>query len=146
MKRFSAHTRTPSALDRQMQRLEAALGADLLDRSIKPPRLNSLGFRCSNKREIWRLRLLSELTGELFRRLLAGELEAAVVLLLEENRTSTSRHEFHRQRPNEDRSGRHRNCDGDWTILSRAPWVLNPPECPLRARLVDPMERDGFAH
>jgi hypothetical protein len=25
-------------------RLEAALGAELLDRSVKPPRLNSLGF------------------------------------------------------------------------------------------------------
>src|SRR5512135_2591816 len=37
--------RTPSAVTRQMQRLEAALGAELLDRSVKPPRLNSLGSR-----------------------------------------------------------------------------------------------------
>jgi DNA-binding transcriptional LysR family regulator len=37
--------RTPSAITRQMQRLEAALGAELLDRSVKPPRLNSLGSR-----------------------------------------------------------------------------------------------------
>ena len=37
--------RTPSAVTRQVQRLEAALGAELLDRSVKPPRLNSLGFR-----------------------------------------------------------------------------------------------------
>ena len=37
--------RTPSAITRQLQRLEAALGAELLDRSVKPPRLNSLGFR-----------------------------------------------------------------------------------------------------
>src|SRR3979409_1176486 len=37
--------RTPSAITRQVQRLEAALGADLLDRSVKPPRLNSLGSR-----------------------------------------------------------------------------------------------------
>src|SRR5207244_5990543 len=34
--------RTPSAITRQLQRLEAALGAELLDRSVKPPRLNSL--------------------------------------------------------------------------------------------------------
>src|ERR1700751_816503 len=37
--------RTPSAITRQLQRLEAALGAELLDRSVKAPRLNSLGSR-----------------------------------------------------------------------------------------------------
>ena len=37
--------RTPSAITRQVQRLEAALGGKLLDRSVKPPRLNSLGSR-----------------------------------------------------------------------------------------------------
>jgi DNA-binding transcriptional LysR family regulator len=37
--------RTPSAITRQVQRLEAALGAELLDRSVKPSRLNSLGSR-----------------------------------------------------------------------------------------------------
>ncbi|HVO48206.1 MAG TPA: LysR family transcriptional regulator [Steroidobacteraceae bacterium] len=37
--------RTPSAITRQVQRLEAALSAELLDRSVKPPRLNSLGTR-----------------------------------------------------------------------------------------------------
>src|SRR5947199_7822575 len=37
--------RTPSAITRQVQRLEAALGAELLDRSVEPPRLNSLGAR-----------------------------------------------------------------------------------------------------
>ena len=37
--------RTPSAITRQLQRLEAALGAELLDRSVKPPRLNALGCR-----------------------------------------------------------------------------------------------------
>ena len=36
---------TPSAITCQVQRLEAALGAELLDRSVKPPRLNSLGSR-----------------------------------------------------------------------------------------------------
>ena len=37
--------RTPSAITRQLQRLEAELGVELLDRSVKPPRLNSLGSR-----------------------------------------------------------------------------------------------------
>ena len=37
--------RTPSAITRQLQRLEAALGAELLDRSVKPPRLNSLSSK-----------------------------------------------------------------------------------------------------
>src|SRR5258707_10891344 len=37
--------RTPSAITRQLQRLEAAFGAELLDRSTKPPRLNSLSSR-----------------------------------------------------------------------------------------------------
>ena len=37
--------RTPSAITRQLQRLEDALGAELLDRSVKPPRLNALGAR-----------------------------------------------------------------------------------------------------
>src|SRR5436189_5384079 len=37
--------RTPSAVTRQLQRLEAELGAELLDRSVKPPRLNALGSR-----------------------------------------------------------------------------------------------------
>ncbi|HTD17645.1 MAG TPA: LysR family transcriptional regulator substrate-binding protein [Chthoniobacterales bacterium] len=36
------------------------------------------------------------------------------------------------------------NVDGDWKSLGRASWVLNPPGCPLRARLLDRMERDGF--
>jgi DNA-binding transcriptional LysR family regulator len=37
--------RTPSAVTRQVQRLEAALGAELLDRTVKPPRLTPLGVR-----------------------------------------------------------------------------------------------------
>src|SRR5438270_11248319 len=121
--------RTPSAITRQVQRLEAALRAELLDRSVKPPRLNSLGSRvleqardllqraealksvASNDTEPHgllriglshaladgtliepiqaltekypkvRVRLSSELTGELFNRLLAGELDVAAVLL-----------------------------------------------------------------
>ena len=46
--------RTPSAITRQVQRTrQAALQPPaLVDRSVKPPRLNSLGSRVSNKREI----------------------------------------------------------------------------------------------
>jgi DNA-binding transcriptional LysR family regulator len=123
--------RTPSAITRQVQRLEAALGAELLDRSVKPPRLNSLGSRVleqardllqrtealksltssdaephgllriglahalaegtliepiqalTEKYPKVRVRLSSELTGELIHRLLAGELDVAAVLLPE---------------------------------------------------------------
>src|SRR5438034_810243 len=123
--------RTPSAITRQVQRLEAALGAELLDRSVKPPRLNSLGSKVleqardllqrtealksltssdaephgllriglahalaegtliepiqalTEKYPKVRLRLSSELTGELIHRLLAGELDVAAVLLPE---------------------------------------------------------------
>ena len=123
--------RTPSAITRQLQRLEAAFGAELLDRSVKPPRLNSLGSRVleqardllqrtealksltsrdaephgllriglahalaegtliepiralTEKYPKVRVRLSSELTGELIQRLLAGELDVAAVLLPE---------------------------------------------------------------
>jgi len=186
--------RTPSAITRQLQRLEAALGAELLDRSVKPPRLNSLGSRVleqardllqrtealksvtstdaephgllriglshpladgtligppilalTEKYPRVRLRLSSELTSELFRRLLAGELEAAVVLL-PEGRTApppllTNIIASDRMEIVQGAAG---NVDGDWKSLGRAPWVLNPPGCPLRASLIDRMERDGF--
>jgi DNA-binding transcriptional LysR family regulator len=36
------------------------------------------------------------------------------------------------------------DVDDDWRSLGGAPWVLNPPGCPLRASLIDRMERDGF--
>ena len=185
--------RTPSAVTRQLQRLEAALGAELLDRSVKPPRLTSLGSRVleqardllqrtevlksvtscdaephgllriglahpmaegtligpilalAEKFPKVRLRLMSELTVELFRRLLAGELEAAVVLL-PEGKTApppllTTIIASDRMEIVQGAAG---NIAGDWKSLSRAPWVLNPPGCPLRARLIDRMERDGF--
>jgi len=185
--------RTPSAITRQVQRLESALGAELLDRSVKPPRLNSLGSRVleqardllqrtetlkslassdaephgllrigfshplaertligpilalTEKYPKVRLRLLSELTAELFHRLLAGELDVAVVLLPEgkaapppllTNIIASDRMEIVQ--------GAAGNIDGNWKSLGRAPWVLNPPGCPLRARLLDRMERDGF--
>lgn len=186
--------RTPSAITRQLQRLEAALGAELLDRSVKPPRLNSLGSRVleqardllqrtealkslssrdaephgllriglahplaegtliepiralTEKYPKVRLRLLSELTGELFNRLLAGELDVAAVLLpvgrtapppLLTNIIATDRAEIVQ--------GAAGNVDGDWKSLGRAPWVLNPPGCFLRANLIDQMGRAGFA-
>ena len=185
--------RTPSAITRQLQRLEAALGAELLDRSVKPPRLNSLGSRVleqardllqrtgalkslvsrdaephgllriglahplaegtliepiralTEKYPKVRLRLLSELTGELFNRLLAGELDVAAVLLpvgrsapppLLTNIIATDRAEIVQ--------GAAGNVDGDWKSLGRAPWVLNPPGCFLRANLIDRMGRAGF--
>jgi DNA-binding transcriptional LysR family regulator len=185
--------RTPSAITRQVQRLEAALGAELLDRSVKPPRLNSLGFRVleqardllqrtetlksltssdaephgllrigfshplaertlidpvlalSEKYPKVRLRLSSELTAELFDRLQAGELDVAVVLL-PEGKTApppllTTLIASDRMEIVQGAAG---NVEGDWKSLGRVPWVLNPPGCPLRARLLERMERDGL--
>jgi len=162
--------RTPSAITRQVQRLEAALGAELLDRSVKPPRLNSLGSRVLEQaRDLLQrtealksltssdaephgllrikvpLRLSSALTGELINRLLAGELDVAAVLL-PEGKTAPApllTNIIARDRM-EIVQGAAGNVDGDWKSLSRAPWVLNPPGCILRASLIDRMERAGF--
>ena len=185
--------RTPSAITRQLQRLEAALGAELLDRSVKPPRLNSLGSRVleqardllqrtnalkslasrdaephgllriglahpladgtlikpiqvlTEKYPLVRLLLLSERTPELFNRLIVGELDVAVVPLPEgkaapppllTNIIATDRVEIVQSAAG--------NVDGDWESLGRAPWVLNPPGCFLRAGLIDQMGRAGF--
>jgi DNA-binding transcriptional LysR family regulator len=185
--------RTPSAITRQMQRLEAALGAELLDRSVKPPRLNSLGSRVLEQaRDLLQrtealksltsrdaephgllriglahalaegsliepiqaltekypkvlLRLSTELTGELIHRLLAGELDVAVVLMPEgktapapllTNIIASDRMEIVQ--------GAAGNVDGDWKSLGKAPWVLNPPGCFLRASLIARIERAGF--
>ncbi len=185
--------RTPSAVTRQLQRLEAALGAELLDRSVKPPRLNSLGSKVleqardllqrtealkslasrdaephgllriglahplaegtliepiralTEKYPKVRLRLSSAGTSELFNRLLAGELDVAAVPLAEgrtapppllTNIIATDRVEIVQ--------GTAGNVDGDWKSLGRAPWVLNPPGCFLRANLIDQMGRAGF--
>ena len=185
--------RTPSAITRQLQRLEAALGAELLDRSVKPPRLNSLGSRVLEQArdvlqrtealksvtssdaephgllriglphplaegtligpilavtEIYprvRVRLVSELTSELFRRLIAGELDVAAVLL-PEGKTAppplvTNIIASDRMEIVQSAAGR---ITADWKSLGTAPWVLNPPGCPLRASLIDRMQRDGF--
>lgn len=183
--------RTPSAITRQLQRLEDALGAELLDRSVKPPRLNALGARVleqardllqrtealksltssdaephgvlriglANPLAVGRftepiraltdkypqltLRLSSE--GAMLNRLLAGELDAAVVALpvgktapapLLTNVIATDRVEIVQ--------GAAGNFDGNWTTLGRAPWVLNPHGCFLRASLMDHLERAGF--
>jgi DNA-binding transcriptional LysR family regulator len=185
--------RTPSAITRQLQRLEAALGSELLDRSVKPPRLNSLGSRVLEQARALlqrtealkslasrdaephgllriglahplaegtlvepiraltetypkvRLLLLSERTPELFNRLVAGELDVAVVPLPEgrtapaplvTNIVATDRVEIVQSAAG--------NFGGDWKSLSRAPWVLNPPGCFFRAGLIDRMERAGF--
>ncbi len=185
--------RTPSAITRQLQRLEAALGVELLDRSVKPPRLNSLGARVleqardllqrtetlksltssdaephgllriglahalaegtliepiqalAEKYPKVQLRLSTELTGELINRLLAGELDVAAVLLPEgktapppllTNIIASDRMELVQ--------GIAGNLAGDWKSLGRAPWVLNPPGCFLRASLIGRMERAGF--
>jgi len=185
--------RTPSAITRQLQRLEAELGAELLDRSTKPPRLNSLGSRVLERaRDMLqrtealrslasrdaephgllriglahplaegtfiepiralterypkvRVRLLSERTSELFNRMLAGELDVAAVPFPEgrtapaplvTNIIATDRVEIVQSAAC--------NFGGDWKSLSRAPWVLNPPGCFLRASLIDRMERAGF--
>ena len=185
--------RTPSAITRQVQRLEAALGAELLDRSVKPPRLNSLGSRVleqardllqrtealksvtsrdaephgllriglahplaegtliepiralTEKYPKIRLLLLSERTSELFNRMLAGELDVAVVPFPEgrtapapllTNVIATDRVEIVQ--------GAARNVEGNWKSLANAQWVLNPPGCFLRANLIDRMERAGF--
>src|SRR5260221_9233873 len=185
--------RTPSAITRQVQRLEAALGAELLDRSVKPPRLNSLGSKVleqardllqrtealkslaspdaephgllriglahplaegtfiepiralTEKYPKVRVRLLSERTSELIKRVLAGELDVAAVPFPEgrtapaplvTNIIATDRVEIVQ--------GAAGNVDGDWKSLGRAPWVLNPPGCFLRANLIDQMGRAGF--
>jgi DNA-binding transcriptional LysR family regulator len=186
--------RTPSAVTRQLQRLEAALGAELLDRSVKPPRLNTLGSRVleqardllqrtetlkalasrdaephgllriglshalaegtlvapiralTEKYPKLRLRLSSDLTGELVKRLRAGDLDVAAVLFPEgktapspllTNIIATDRMEIVQ--------GVTRNVHGDWKSLAQAPWILNPPGCLLRARLIERMERASFA-
>ena len=183
--------RTPSAITRQLQRLEDALGAELLDRSVKPPRLNALGARVleqardlllrgealksitssdtephgvlriglahplavapltepiralTYKYRQLRLQLSSE--GPLFSRLLAGELDAAIVALpvgksapapLLTNVVATDRVEIVQ--------GAVGKVDGDWKSLGRASWVLNPHGCFLRANLMDHLERAGF--
>jgi DNA-binding transcriptional LysR family regulator len=184
--------RTPSAITRQVQRLEAALDAELLDRSVKPPRLNSLGSKVleqardllrrtealksvassdaephgllriglahplaegtlvdpiralTEKYPKVRLLLLSERTPELFNRLLAGELDLAIVPFPEGRTASppllTNIIATDRVEIVQCAAGK---VSGDWKSLGKAPWVLNPPGCFLRASLTDRMGRTG---
>src|SRR5438045_2914866 len=184
--------RTPSAITRQLQRLEAALGAELLDRSVKPPRLNSLGSKVLEQaRDLLqrtealksltsrdaephgllriglahplaegtlvepiraltetypkvRLLLLSERTSELFNRLIASELDVTVVPFpegrtapppLSTNIIATDRVDIVQAAAG--------NIGADWKSLGRAPWVLNPQGCFLRANLLDRLARAG---
>jgi DNA-binding transcriptional LysR family regulator len=169
------------------------LGAELLDRSVKPPRLNPLGARVleqardllqraealksltssdtephgvlriglahplavgplieptralTEKYPQIRLRVLSDGTSTLFSGLLAGELDVAIVALpvgrtapapLLTNIVATDRVEIVQSAAG--------NVDGNWKCLGRAPWVLNPLGCFLRATLIDHLERAGF--
>jgi DNA-binding transcriptional LysR family regulator len=82
---------------------------------------------------------------QLIQRLLAGELDVAAVPLPEgktapspllTNIIASDRMEIVQ--------GAAGNIDGNWKSLGRAPWVLNPPGCFLRASLIDRMERAGF--
>jgi DNA-binding transcriptional LysR family regulator len=186
--------RTPSAVTRQIQRLETALRAELLDRSVKPPRVNSLGAKVLEQaRDLLqraeglrtlasssseptglfsvglahaladdnclvplqalslrypnvRVRVLSELTGDLFERLTAGTLDVAFVILpegkfapppLKTRVVASDRVEIVRAPAM--KVGR------DWKNLGALPWVLNPPGCMLRAALLEEMNRAGAA-
>jgi DNA-binding transcriptional LysR family regulator len=186
--------RTPSAVTRQIQRLEATLGAELLNRTVKPPRLTPLGTRVLEQaRDLLaradtlkaiaapvtepsgllrvgishaladralagpigalrdrypkvRLRLISDLTGELFKRLRNGELDVAAVLLPQGHRApapmvtnvvATDRMLI--VRPKDYR------IEPTWSQLGAKPWVLNPPGCMLRASLLDTMGKAGVS-
>jgi DNA-binding transcriptional LysR family regulator len=91
-----------------------------------------------------RLQILSERTSELFNRLLAGELDIAVVPLPEgktapppllTNIIATDRVEIAQCAAGK--------VSGDWKSLGQSPWVLNPLGCFLRANLTDRMGRAG---
>jgi DNA-binding transcriptional LysR family regulator len=88
---------------------------------------------------------LSEGASTLFSRLLAGELDVAVVALpvgrtapppLLTNIVATDRVEIVQ--------GAAGKVDGNWKSLGQARWVLNPLGCFLRASLTDHLERAGF--
>ena len=183
--------RTPSAVTRQLQRLEAALGAELLDRSVKPPRLNSLGSKVLEQaRDLLqraeavkslasrdtephglmriglahplaegtlvepirvltetfaklRLLLLSQRTPELFNRLIAGELDVAVVPLPEQSRASAATDECHRDRPRGDRPKRQRQRRRRLEELGKSTLGAQSAGCFLRAGLIDRMGLAG---
>lgn len=186
--------RTPSAVTRQIQRLEASLGATLLNRTVKPPQLTPLGARVLEQaREVLartkalkaitssaaepsgllrvgvshaladgalagpvgmlrerfpkvRLRLLSELTGNLFERLLKGELDVAAVLLPE---GQAAPFPLATKVISTDRmliiGSRAHGLKPTWSQLDGKSWVLNPPGCTLRTALLDTMCKAGVS-
>jgi DNA-binding transcriptional LysR family regulator len=90
------------------------------------------------------LRLVSGLSGELFNRLLAGELDVAAVFLPEGKTAPPPLLTNIIARDHmEIVQGAAGKVGGDWESLGRAPWVLNPAGCLLRASLTDQMERAG---
>jgi DNA-binding transcriptional LysR family regulator len=81
----------------------------------------------------------------LFGRLLAGELDVAIVVLpvgrtapapLLTNIVATDRVEIVQAAAGD--------VEGNWASLGRTPWVLNPLGCFLRASVTDHLERAGF--
>ncbi len=186
--------RTPSAITRQIQRLEAELDAQLLDRSVKPPRLTQLGIRIvEQSRDVLkrvddlkalaakdaepsgpfrigvshaladgalvepvqaltkrfpklRLRLLSDLAGDLIAKVRAGQLDLAVVLLPDSRSlpppliadvVATDRMVIVEK-------GRSRGARmPTWQAMSASQWVLNPPGCLLRAALLGILDKAG---
>jgi DNA-binding transcriptional LysR family regulator len=186
--------RTPSAITRQMQRLEVELGAQLLDRSVKPPRLTPLGIRIvEQSREVLkrvddlkalaaqdaepsglfrigvshaladgtlvepvqaltrrfpkiRLRLLSDLTGDLIAKIREGQLDLAVVLLPDSHNVPPPlvADIVARDRMVIVEKGRSRGARAPtWQALSASQWVLNPPGCLLRAVLLGALDKVG---
>jgi DNA-binding transcriptional LysR family regulator len=80
----------------------------------------------------------------LFNRLLAGELDVAVVFLPEGKTAPPPLVTRIIARDHmEIVQGAAGHVGGDWESLGRARWVLNPPGCLLRASLIEQMERAG---
>lgn len=185
--------RTPSAITRQLQRLEAELGGQLLDRSVKPPRLTPLGVRVvEQSRDVLkrvgdlkalaaadtepaglfrigvshaladgalvapvqkltkrfpklRPRVVTDVTGGLISKARAGELDLAAVLLPD---SQTAPPPLTTDVVAKDRMVIvEKNMKGArakaWHTFAASSWVLNPPECLLRAALLDTLEKSG---
>src|SRR5262245_35287603 len=67
LSRAAAHLRlTQPAITRRIQRLEAALGGSVLDRSVKPARVSALGMRVYERAQgvLQEMDRLRELTGD----------------------------------------------------------------------------------
>ena len=185
--------RTPSAITRQLQRLEAELGGQLLDRTVKPPRLTPLGVRIvEQSRDVLkrvddlkalatadtepagllrigiahaladgalvtpvqaltkrfpklRLRVLTDVTGNLIAKTQSGELDLAAVILpdgrmapppLMTNVVAKDRMVIVEKNTKARRAT-------TWHTLAASPWVLNPPNCLLRAALLGALEKSG---